>query len=67
MTPTEFEYIQKAITELEKPLSLMQRIKVQRTMAQILDRSASRMEESFVDRVESRLYNEQFGDKKHWG
>jgi len=56
MTPTEFEYIQRAIKELEKPLSLMNRIKIQRTMAQILNRSAERMEESFVDAVESRLY-----------
>ena len=55
MTPTEFEYVQRAIKELEKPLSLMQRIKVQRTMAQILERSALRMEQAFVDRVESRL------------
>jgi len=56
VTPTEFEYIQRAIKELEKPLSLMNRIKIQRTMAQILNRSAERMEESFVDAVESRLY-----------
>lgn len=56
MTPTEFEYVQRALKELEKPLSLMQRIKIQRTMAQILDRSASRMEEAFVDQVERKLY-----------
>ena len=56
MTPTEFEYCQRALKELEKPLSLMNRIKIQRTMAQILNRSAERMEESFVDAVESRLY-----------
>lgn len=56
MTPSEFEYIQRAIKELEKPLSLMQRIKVQRTMAQILERSAARMEESFVDKVDEKLF-----------
>lgn len=55
MTPSEFEYIQRAIKELEKPLSLMQRIKVQRTMAQILERSAARMEEAFVDQVDKKL------------
>ncbi len=57
MTPTEFEYCQRALKELEKPLSLMQRIKVQRTMAQILNRSAERMEETFVDAVERKLYD----------
>jgi uncharacterized membrane protein YfbV (UPF0208 family) len=56
MTPTEFEYCQRAMLELAKPLSLMQRIKVQRTMAQILNRSAERMEETFVDQVERKLY-----------
>ena len=62
MTPTEFEYCQRAMKELEKPLTLMQRIKVQRTMAQILNRSAERMEESFVDRVEARLYKDPLVD-----
>ena len=59
MTPTEFEYCQQAMKELETPLSLMQRIKVQRTMAQILERSASRMEKAFVDSVEDRLYSKE--------
>ncbi len=49
MTPTEFQYIQRAMAELEKPLSLTERIKIQRTMSQILGRSADRLEESFVD------------------
>lgn len=57
MTPSEFEYIQRAMAELEKPMSLMTRIKVQRTMSQILGRSADRMEESFVDRVDQNLAN----------
>ena len=59
MTPTEFEYCQQAMKELETPLSLMQRIKVQRTMAQILNRSAERLEEAFVTRVEDRLYSKE--------
>lgn len=59
MTPTEFEYCQRAIKELEKPLSLMQRIKVQRTTAQILNRSAERMEEAFTEQVEARLYSKE--------
>jgi len=57
MTPAEFEYIQRAMKELEKPLTLMQRIKVQRTMSQILGRSADRMEEAFGDRVDQNLAN----------
>lgn len=56
MTPTEFEYIQRALKELEKPLSLVQRIKIQRTMSQILAQSADRMEESFVEQVDQRLF-----------
>ncbi len=47
MTPHEFEYIQRAMAELEKPLELKDRIKIQRTMSQILDRSAERLEEVF--------------------
>ncbi len=56
MTPTEFEYIQRALKELEKPLSLVQRIKIQRTMSQILTQSANRMEEAFVARVDQKLF-----------
>ena len=59
MTPIEFEYCQQAMKELEKPLTLMQRIKAQRTMAQILERSASRMEEAFANQVEDRLYSKE--------
>ncbi len=56
MKPSEFEYIQRAIKELEKPLSLVQRIKIQRTMSQILAQSADRMEEAFVEQVDQRLF-----------
>ena len=62
MTPTEFEYCQRALQELEKPLELMQRIKIQRTMAQILNRSAERMEEAFIERVEAKLYKDPVVD-----
>lgn len=55
MTPEEFEYIQRAVKALEEPMSLMQRIKVQRTMAQILDRSANKMGDRFVEEVDYRL------------
>jgi uncharacterized membrane protein YfbV (UPF0208 family) len=56
MKPSEWEYIQRALQELAKPLTLVQRIKIQRTIAQILDRSADRLEESFVADVDQRLY-----------
>ena len=57
MTPTEFQYIQRAVKALEEPMSLPQRIKVERTMAQILSRSADSLEQNLVDNIEDRLYN----------
>lgn len=55
MTPEEFEYIKRAVKALEDPLSLMERIKVERTMSQILARSAEKLEEQFVDSVDAVL------------
>ena len=55
MTPDEFNYIRRAVVALEGSMSLMERIKVQRTMAQILTRSAEKMEEEFADQVDHRL------------
>ena len=49
MTPTEFEYIKRAVQQLEKPMSLEDRIKVQKAMSQILARSAEKLEERLVD------------------
>ena len=49
MTPTEFEYIKRAVQQLEGTLELKDRIKIQRTMAQILERSAEKLEEISVD------------------
>ena len=57
MTPAEFQYIQRAVQELEKPLSIGDRIKIERTMAQILTRSADKLEQNLVDKIEDRLYN----------
>jgi len=57
MTPTEFQYIQRAVKALETPMSLPERIKVERTMAQILSRSADTLEQNLVDNIEDRLYN----------
>lgn len=49
MTPQEFEYIQRAVQQLEGPLDIKDRIKIQRTMSQILARSADKLEEVLVD------------------
>ena len=55
MTSAEFEYIQRAIKTLEGPVSLMERIKIERTMGQILTRSADKLEETFVADVDHRM------------
>jgi len=55
MTPEEFNYIRRAVVALEEPMSLMERIKVQRTMAQILTRSADKMGDRFVEEVDHRI------------
>lgn len=44
MTPAEFQYIQRAVRELEQPLEIKDRIKIQKTMSQILARSADELE-----------------------
>jgi hypothetical protein len=49
MTPTEFQYVKRAIRELEKPMPIEDRIKVQKVVAQILERSAEKLEEQLVD------------------
>lgn len=55
MTPEEFQYIKRAVEALEAPMSLMERIKVQRTMAQILTRSADKLGDRFVEEVDHRM------------
>lgn len=49
MSPTEFEYIKRAVEQLEGTLELKDRIKIERTMSQILARSADKLEEVLVD------------------
>lgn len=48
MTPAEFEYIKRAVTKLEETLPIEERIKIERTMGQILTRSAEKLEETFL-------------------
>ena len=62
MTPEEFNYIRRAVVALAEPMSLMERIKVQRTMSQILGRSADKLEEQFVARVDQNLANAHLVD-----
>ena len=62
MTPEEFQYIRRAVAALEGSMSLMERIKVQRTMAQILEKSAEEMEKTFIDRVDQNLANAHLVD-----
>ena len=57
MTPEEFQYIKRAVIELEKTMTLAARIKVERTMSQILARSADQLEKTLVDKIEDQLYN----------
>jgi hypothetical protein len=58
MTPQEFEYIKRAMEAIESPdCSTMSKVKIQRTMSQILSRSADLMERAFVDRVNQNLAN----------
>jgi hypothetical protein len=62
MTPREFEYIKRAVKTLEEPLSLTARIKVERTMGQILTKSADNLEQILVDNIEDRLYNKDLNN-----
>ena len=55
MTPEEFNYIRRAVVALEETMSPMERIKIQRTMAQILTRSADKMGDRFVEEVDHRM------------
>ncbi len=48
MTPTEFQYIQRAVQQLEQPLEVKDRIKIQKTMSQILARSAAELEQQHL-------------------
>ena len=57
MTQDELNYIKRALVALEGPMSLPQRIKVERTMGQILLKSAEKLEEILVDNVDELLYN----------
>jgi len=49
MTPTEFQFIKRAVRQLENTMPVEDRIKIQKIMAQILERSNEKLEEQLVD------------------
>jgi hypothetical protein len=58
MTPSEFEYIRRAVEALESPETTpMAQRKILRTMEQICGKSATEIEYKLVDNIEDRLYN----------
>jgi hypothetical protein len=52
MTSTEFEYVKRALKQLEGTIPMEDRIKIQRTLGQIFTRSAERLERALVDSLE---------------
>jgi hypothetical protein len=64
MTPQEFEYIRRAMEAIESPdCTPIAKIKIQRTMSQILGRSADKMEQAVVDRVDQNMANNYLLEK----
>jgi len=55
MTPQEFEYLKRAMAELEKPPHRLTRAKIMRTMAQILEKNAADYEREFEDLADNTL------------
>jgi hypothetical protein len=55
MTPQEFDYLKRAMAELEKPPHIINRAKIMRTMAQILNRAAEKYEWEFQELVDANL------------
>ena len=49
MTLTEFEYIKRAVQQLEKSMPIEDRIKIEKVISEITARSAKRLEEQLVD------------------
>jgi hypothetical protein len=58
MTPSEFEYIRRAVEALESPETTpMAQRKILRTMEQICGKNATEIEYKLVDSLEESLYN----------
>ena len=58
MTPSEFEYIKRAVEALESPETTpMAQAKILRTVSQICGKNATLIEQKLVDKVDGLLYN----------
>lgn len=55
MTPEEFEYIKRAVEELEKPPAMWARVKILRTISQITSKAADNYERQFQSQVDAVL------------
>ena len=56
MTPQEFEYIQRAMKVLEDPeTTLMAQHKILKTVGQIFDMNARRVEDRMIDRFDELM------------
>ena len=62
MTPQEFEYLKRAMAELEKPPHRLTRAKIMRTMAQILEKNAADYEREFQERVDANMERNRLVD-----
>ncbi len=56
MTPQEFEYIQRAMKVLEDPeTTLMAQHKILKTVGQIFDMNARRVEDRMIDHIDELI------------
>lgn len=55
MTPSEFEYLERAMAALRETPTMMAQVKIQKTMAQILLRDAQRIEEVLLERFDANM------------
>ena len=58
LTPTEHKWIVHAMRTMEQTeVTEMAAVKIYRTMGQLFENAANRVELKLVDKVENRLYN----------
>jgi hypothetical protein len=60
MTPQEFDYIKRAVEALESgECTAMTEVKILRTVSQITERGAQKLERAYLDQVEGFLDQER--------
>ncbi len=65
MTPQEFEYIRKAMEVLEDPeTSPMAQVKILRTVGQIFDMNARKVEDRMIDRFDG-IMQRKYQDRQN--